>query len=574
MAGDLTIQLGVELDPAGLADIQNQIKNLSNGDNKIKLTIDAKDVESQITSITKMLGEINKTPQKLQFQVDKSSIKEITNVGKELETTTRDLPRRLQMSQDLKLDTGNIRNYREELQGLAEAFSRLHSGKNGTLETQSFKYDSINDAASAVLKYNDALGQTHSVMMKMNDVSSGNGKWQMIGEQIGTSFKNATKEIDNIDNKIKQIDALLNNTKMQGFAAGKSDLFDTTGVNDITAKLEQLKAEYNEVRELMQSGNWTPEEMNVLRDKAADLGEQFKQLASATKIYQDGFKNEQGIQAFTQKVEAMKSALEQYKQKYQEMVNQDPSKASSAIESQISNLQNYINNIDPSNIKQAEAAARELGTSMTQASTQTQTLGQALTSSFGGVGQYLSRFVSTFYLINKAIQTVKSMFNEVKDLNTSMVELSKVTTLSGDSMDNFVKQAYDTGRQLGRTGKDVIDATTTFSRAGYTLDESVELSKSALTMTNIGFDIPDMQTAASDMISIMKAYKIEAKDSMGLIDKLYNVSNKEPLDFGNITDMLVTVGGTMAQTGTSIEQTMGLLTGGFATMRDTSVANG
>ena len=154
------------------------------------------------------------------------------------------------------------------------------------------------------------------------------------------------------------------------------------------------------------------------------------------------------------------------------------------------------------------------------------------------------------------------------------MELQKVTTLSGDSLAQFTDNAYKTGKEVGRTGKDVIDAVTTFSRAGYNLEESNELAKAALTMTNVGVDIPNTEAAASDMISILRAYDKQANESMQVIDELYNVANKEPLDFGNITQMLVTAGGTLAQTNTSLEETMGLLTGAFATMRDTSVANG
>ncbi len=149
-----------------------------------------------------------------------------------------------------------------------------------------------------------------------------------------------------------------------------------------------------------------------------------------------------------------------------------------------------------------------------------------------------------------------------------------MTDLTGSSLDQFVEKAYNVGKGLGRTGQDVIDATTTFSRAGYDLQEATRLAQSALVMTNVGVDIPNMESAASDMISILKAFNIQAEDSMEVIDKLYNVSNKQPLDFGNLTQMLVTAGGTLAQTGTTLDETMGLLTGAFATMRDTSVSNG
>jgi TP901 family phage tail tape measure protein len=214
--------------------------------------------------------------------------------------------------------------------------------------------------------------------------------------------------------------------------------------------------------------------------------------------------------------------------------------------------------------------AKECG----NASGQTAGLRGALTDAFGGLGSYLARFASSYYLISKTIQGVKKMVSAVKEVDTSLVELQKVTNLTGSSLNSFTEKAYQAGANLGRTGQEVIDATTTFSRAGYDLQEAAQLAQSALVMTNVGVDIPNIESAASDMISILKAFDVQAEESMSVIDKLYNVANKEPLDFGNLTEMLVTAGGTLAQTGTTLEQTMGLLTGAFATMRDTSVANG
>ena len=261
--------------------------------------------------------------------------------------------------------------------------------------------------------------------------------------------------------------------------------------------------------------------------------------------------------------------FEQLQKQYENLSRTNPQ-----IAQRFKEVQDSVNNMDPTNISTASKEVNNFARELQNASGQSAGLRGALQDAFGGLGSYLARFTSSMFIISKAIQGIKSMVSAVKEVDSSLLELQKVTNLSGSALDEFTDKSYKLGASLGRTGSDVIDAAATFSRAGYDLQEATELAQSALVMTNVGVDIPNTEAAASDMISILKAFDVQAEESMDVIDKLYNVANKEPLDFGNITQMLVTAGGTLAQTGTSLEETMGLLTGAFATMRDTSVANG
>ena len=322
-------------------------------------------------------------------------------------------------------------------------------------------------------------------------------------------------------------------------------------------KIENLKKSLEGVKDQKGFDEWSKQlekfnqELTLSQEKAKTL------------LKQDNF------QATTK---VLSNQLTNLKKKYDEIIQANPSKASSDIEDLFGKLQTEVENLRPEKVSNFRKELQMLRTEVN--GLQPQTLSKVLSENFGGLGQYLSRFTSSVFLIQKGIQVAKKMVAEVTSVDSSLVELQKVTTLSGDSLDQFVDKAYKVGEGLGRTGKDVVDAVTTFSRAGYDLNEATQLAESALVMSNVGVDIPNMDAAASDMISILKAFDKQANESMQVIDELYNVANKEPLDFGNITQMLVTAGGTLAQTGTSLEESMGLLTGAFATLRDTSVANG
>ena len=392
------------------------------------------------------------------------------------------------------------------------------------------------------------------------------------------------------ENQIKEAEAAARRTVLEQQKAQWRG--DKLAAKDVGQKVSNASWGLDiQVEELKQAGQYTEDVQNKIKalqdalkgvkdqkgfDEWNKQLQQFNQeLELAGEKAKTAFKND----AMKLDIENLQTRLNNLKQKYDEFVEANPGKADAGIEETFKRISDAINSIDMNNVDPQKLAllrkeVRNFGADINGIVTPAQSLGQVLSQNLGGIGQYLARFTSTFYIISKGISTIKSMVNEVTQLDTSLMELQKVTTLSGDSLTQFTDEAYKTGKEVGRTGKDVIDAVTTFSRAGYNLQESNELAKAALTMTNVGVDIPNTEAAASDMISILRAYDKQANESMQVIDELYNVANKEPLDFGNITDMLVTAGGTLAQTNTSLEETMGLLTAGFATLRDNSVANG
>lgn len=520
------------------------------------------------TEANNKIQEVNNKLTEMQDKA-KESFSEASNVSKEgLKNTVKDLGSELNRLQKLEYPSDKL---------AAKSVDALKS-EYGDKITE-FR-DQLKDAgleSSNFSKRLDDLQTSLQSVGKIDGTGTHFAEWKNQFEQLQGDFKNFGNTIEgqsmalakSIDTKqlqeVSQLVTTLNNTPQQYQGAGWEAL---------QANLQGISEGYKQIQQELSSGDMDQGKLDNMKQKVADLDNQLKQAASATKIFQDGFLNDQALQNFDIKAQGLTNRFEQLKQRYEDFVNANPSKANSGIEAQIDNIKTKLEGLDPTNIKEIQGLVSNLGRDINSTLNGNMTMSQMLSQNFGAVGQYLSRFTSGMFLITKGVQTVKSMVNEVKGLDTSMMELQKVTNLSGGSLSNFTDQAYKVGEGLGRTGKDVMDAVTTFSRAGYDINESTELAKSALVMSNVGVDIPNMESAASDMISIMKAFDVQASDSMSVIDKLYNVANKEPLDFGNITSMLVTAGGTLAQTNTSLEETMGLLTGGFATLRDNSVANG
>ena len=533
-----------------------------------------------IKSINKILNQ----------QVSTDGIQEAKNKVKELADAYQNLQNQMQSPKISNQRMTDLKRQESELDQQLKTYQALAKNLNGDAKSQQWvsqQNAGIANMKSQFEEYQQEISKTieltPELQARMDSLSvtmSGDkavdvANWQEINNQ----FKELKANIDQykaslqgqasqmaigIDtNQLQQIEDTINRLN------SVDEQYSGTGVQTLKQNLQELATEYQNVMTQLQSADLSQEQFEQLSQKVQELGEQLKQAADKAKIFEGGIKNDEALEKYEQNAETVRMKFEQLQNQYENLAKSNPQ-----IAQRFEEVKENINGMDPTNIGNVSREVNNLGRECQNASGQSAGLRGALQDAFGGVGSYFARFTSSFFIISKAIRGIKSMVNEVKSVDSSLVELQKVTSLTGQSLDQFVDKAYKVGEGLGRTGQDVVDAVTTFSRAGYDLNEATELAQSALVMTNVGVDIPNTEAAASDMISILKAYDKQANESMDVIDKLYNVANKEPLDFGNITDMLVTAGGTLAQTGTSLEETMGLLTGAFTTMRDTSVANG
>lgn len=135
--------------------------------------------------------------------------------------------------------------------------------------------------------------------------------------------------------------------------------------------------------------------------------------------------------------------------------------------------------------------------------------------------QAFQNFV-TYRLVQKSFDAVLSgledMVTQVINLDDKLTELKKVTDLEGESLDNFVKKSYAAAETVAKTGSEMVEATTEFAKAGYDEDQSLELGRIALMYTNIADEAVSAGEAANFIIAQMKAFNIEAEDSMHIID--------------------------------------------------------
>ena len=196
--------------------------------------------------------------------------------------------------------------------------------------------------------------------------------------------------------------------------------------------------------------------------------------------------------------------------------------------------------------------------------------------------QSFTTYMSVTTVFYQIIHTIRDMIDEVTELDGALVELRKVTDLEGESLKRFTKEAYEAGANVAKTGKEMVEAATSFAKAGYSEDQILQLGEVAAMYTNIADEAISSVDAADFIIAQLKAFNLESKDmnktlanSYHIIDAVNEVSNNFAVSSSDIATNLGKASSVMANAGNSIEQMIGLMVAGTEITRNaTKVSNG
>lgn len=191
-------------------------------------------------------------------------------------------------------------------------------------------------------------------------------------------------------------------------------------------------------------------------------------------------------------------------------------------------------------------------------------LGNSLFGSLKDQVKSFTQWISVSGAVMEGIQAFRKATNNVIELDTKMVELSKVSDLTAQGLEDVTNQCYDLGESLSKTGTDVLDAVTTFKRAGYDIADSMKYAEEALKTANISENLKDASQNADSLVNIMKGFQNETPEFAKKINDAVNqVSNTEAVNFDNLIDGATRLSAVADQAGLSFEQMLGTLTGGY-----------
>ena len=145
------------------------------------------------------------------------------------------------------------------------------------------------------------------------------------------------------------------------------------------------------------------------------------------------------------------------------------------------------------------------------------------TRSFFDMSKALATKLSSFFgmgqIISSVINRLKQAVTEVGKIDTSMVNLKKVTTETASAYKAYQQEAAQRAIELSTSMTDYIDATTGFARMGENMEDAQTLGELAVIYKNVGDEINSVDDATNTLISTMKAFNMTTAEAGQIVDE-------------------------------------------------------
>lgn len=135
----------------------------------------------------------------------------------------------------------------------------------------------------------------------------------------------------------------------------------------------------------------------------------------------------------------------------------------------------------------------------------------------------MAKFNTINMIYDGLIDKMSEAIQITNDFDAAMTEFKKVTDTTNLSLTEYTENLAKLGSAVGLGATSMLEASTEFSKSGFNPEDSANLAQVAMLYTNIADEELSAGEAASYIISQMKAFNIEAKDAISIIDKTNEV---------------------------------------------------
>ncbi|MBO3356245.1 phage tail tape measure protein [Clostridium perfringens] len=469
----------------------------------------------------------------------------------------------------LNLSFGGKLNKDKVLQQLEKDIKSL--SKNLGVELEKVSLKDVDKATSQIQKQINQLSK--NINLKISKINLGNNEalqdiQQQInstlkGEKINLEVKNNIKEVSSefnvLDDKLKnsflkqeqylsQLENRLNKIKERSVTQHtKNENYDNS--RDLNS-IQNIQNRINEIK--AKNIRLSQEEKNIMQQQLIELDAYIKKESSKSAEIN---RSARFLTSQLRTLENLKVRVDNRGGKSNEQA-----RISNELERQINLYKQLIaqneilgsveRNRIQKNVNDLKVQSRELVT----------------TSQFSNIFARMKDYFIGGSIIGASIGVLKSSFDTIVEVDNSMRDLKKVTNETSQEYEAFENQANDMAKALGNQTKNVIEATDAFAQMSYSYQESKELAENSIIFQNVG-DI-DSESANKGLIATMKAYNIQAKDSMDIIDKLNNVSNHYAVSVGGLNDAIMRGGSALSTANNDLSQSIALITTANSAIQD------
>ena len=395
---------------------------------------------------------------------------------------------------------------------LSSSVARSSGGKDKDTNLSAGQLNNLLQSANNVKSQIQAV--MRSLGKELSTVAVGSEQYDVINQKIGT-LKTANESLVNAIDNVRKHGKDATDEMVSGLTEAQEKAQQVLGDNLVSPKA--LDAQNKQIDEL--------------KSKFEEL-KGFEMPATATKELKDAF------------ADLLKAAEE---------FNNETSRDNHIKE-------NFDANQD--SIKRAQAALKSFSAETKNSNTWAGKLGEKIKS----VGQSLTGLISVYRVFSAARRVIREMVDAAIELDDAMTQLKIVTDDTAASYRAFMDRVTVSARELAVNIKDLITATTTYARLGYSIEESSTMAEMTTMLQSVG-DI-DASSAQDAITSMVKAFGIEIDDLERVMDELVTVGNNFPISVSQLATGMTNASSTLAAAGNSIEESIALLMAANVTIQD------
>ena len=487
------IKVGVKLDKK---DIRQQLQNLKAGSPvKVNIKIDEQNVQNQINNIKRQIKQ----------QLGNTKINLRVNAGATATGGTS--------------ATGGAGNARRQAEETIRAYRELASIQDRiSTKQQSIARLDTSKNSKEILELSNQIARLNQKYQELYSISSKDFKPTQI-DNLNRKFEILNEKLNLVNRKSADAQANLANSIRSGNFVG----YDAE-VQTLVEKLKMLSAETPNVK----AG------INRVKQALVDMKKASNDnaLIEAEQRYQDELKETKALLAQNQSIERQgnyESNFSTKKEAAQTRLNslfEKGSRAAKEFGAEAKRLQSELNKVGNSaGVDVVNRKISNLEKKIKNSNLATKTLGTTLKEQFSKYSSYLS--IASVFMY--ATQAARSMFEQVKLIDSAMTELKKVTDETEASYNQFLSNAASKAKEIGTTIDGLVSSTADFARLGYGFEDAQGLAEVANIYAVVGDEIEGVEGATESLISTMAAFKDEVSDisntdfAMDIVDKFNEI---------------------------------------------------
>lgn len=574
---DVEIKSNVAKLLSDMKQVQDRLDTVEGKEYKIKLNVDEKKLSSVISNLEKMLDSLGKGT---------GDFKQFENLSKELSSIVSEVQ---SLSKAFgKVDDSGTKTLLSSIQNIDKSLSELSqnilnvnknmSNMGGNTSGAVKQVENIRNAYQDAAKEAEKLADAQSKIGQKTNISS-EKKDAFSDKDISASVESATNSIKEENNVLEQnTQKVKENTQAKEQNAnvnfnkydkrldsynGKIDKYQATidrfndGGWSSSTYLENVQAVKNAVHEYETL-------LNELKGKDASLvtSDDISKLDEYEKKIKDTIATVTNMSAAEKGYNFVSGQKEL--DKIHKLLNEN-SKMSSEAKAKIKAYYAEIESGNPSmSLDKIHGEILKIYNAEVEAGRAGRTLFDTLKNSgFHQIAAQMAGMVGVYDVINLG----KEGFNVVRELNTALTEMRKVSNETVQSLKDYQATTFDTADAVGTTAKQIQNSTADWMRLGESMNQAAESAKDANVLLNVS-EFEGIDEATESLVSMSQAYK--DLDKMDIIDVLNNIGNNYSISTDGLATALKDSASALVTANNDLNEAVSLTTAGNAITQDPS----